>query len=159
MLTNLTNLAFDFTDMKNTTLKVSYKGQLLDEKNDIKKFDDLTDLETSLRDNLKRMCFDFMTPIQKAVIPYLKGGSDVMGCSETGSGKTIAFLLPIVTKMLKEGPPEAKQSQSATPVTLVLVPTRELAEQVYKEAKKLCHKTGINTVKIYGGVGHDRQLR
>ena len=47
-----------------------------------------------------------MTPIQKYVTPYIIQGNDVMGCSQTGSGKTIAFLLPIVEKMLSEGPPD-----------------------------------------------------
>lgn len=54
------------------------------------------------------MQFDKMTPIQKAVISYISKGSDVMGCAQTGSGKTIAFLLPIVNKMAMQGPPNVK---------------------------------------------------
>ena len=52
------------------------------------------------------MQFSSMTPIQKYVMPFIIEGHDVMGCSQTGSGKTIAFLLPIVEKMMKEGPPD-----------------------------------------------------
>ena len=47
-----------------------------------------------------------MTPIQKSVISYILQGKDVMGCAQTGSGKTIAFLLPIVNKMITQGPPD-----------------------------------------------------
>jgi superfamily II DNA/RNA helicase len=54
------------------------------------------------------MLFDKMTPIQKAVITYILDSNDVMGCAQTGSGKTIAFLLPIVNKMILQGPPNVK---------------------------------------------------
>ena len=50
------------------------------------------------------MKFDLMTPIQKYVLPVIAQGNDVIGCSQTGSGKTIAFLSPIVNKMMKDGP-------------------------------------------------------
>jgi superfamily II DNA/RNA helicase len=106
------------------------------------------------------MQFDQLTPIQKAVITWITEGHDVMGCSQTGSGKTIAFLLPILNKMMSEGPPEEYKYESVgCPVTLVLIPTRELAEQIYKEARKLTYQTGINPVKIYGGVNQDSQAR
>jgi ATP-dependent RNA helicase DDX3X len=141
-------------------LKVSYKGKDIFEKNDITNFDDLSDLDPRVKLNLKMMKFDLMTPIQKAVIPYMSRGYDVMGCSQTGSGKTIAFLLPVVNKMLKEGAPSENYDDAlARPVTLILIPTRELAEQIYKESRKLVHKTGINVVKIYGGVSHYTQIR
>jgi ATP-dependent RNA helicase DDX3X len=106
------------------------------------------------------MSFSLMTPIQKAVMPYLFKGHDVMGCSQTGSGKTLAFLLPIINKMLKDGPPEGERNDyGARPVTLILVPTRELADQIFKEARKILHKTGINIVKVYGGVSNMSQSR
>lgn len=106
------------------------------------------------------MNFNLMTPIQKAVMPYMFKGHDVMGCSQTGSGKTVAFLLPIVNKMIKEGPPPTRSYDStARPVTLILVPTRELADQIYKEARKLIHKSGMNIVKVYGGVSNISQSR
>src|SRR5690349_17562513 len=106
------------------------------------------------------MKFNLMTPIQKAVIPFLYEGHDVMGCSQTGSGKTIAFLLPVIHKMLKVGPPQDIRNEvSASPICLIIIPTRELAEQIYREARKLVHKTGINIVKVYGGVPHEGQIR
>lgn len=54
------------------------------------------------------MQFEKMTPIQKSVISYIIEGNDVMGCAQTGSGKTIAFLLPIINKMIFQGPPNVK---------------------------------------------------
>ena len=120
------------------------------------------DLDTKLQTNLEKMRFEKMTPIQRAVISYILEGNDVMGCAQTGSGKTVAFLLPIVNKMLSQGPPEVSTSTKracSIPVALILVPTRELAEQIYKEARKLISMTGINVVKVYGGVPHDSQIR
>ena len=116
----------------------------------------------SLQSNLKKMCFETMTPIQRAVIPFTFQNKDVMGCSQTGSGKTIAFLAPIINKMLEEGPPsedsELERGISA-PRALILAPTRELSEQIYKEARKLTHKTGIISAKAYGGVPIETQLK
>jgi ATP-dependent RNA helicase DDX3X len=101
-----------------------------------------------------------MTPIQKNVIPIISPGNDVMACSQTGSGKTIAFLAPIVNKMLNDGPPNVDlENYPSAPIALILIPTRELAEQIYKEARKLLHQTGIQITKIYGGVPHDSQIR
>jgi len=102
-----------------------------------------------------------MTAVQKAVAPYLFKGNDVIGCAQTGSGKTLSYLLPIINNMLQYGPPDdsgLKEGVSA-PVSLILVPTRELAEQVYKEARKILYNTGINIVKIYGGVPQGFQKR
>lgn len=106
------------------------------------------------------MKFTMMTPIQKAAIPFVSKGNDVMGCSQTGSGKTVAFLLPILNQLLKEGPPiDSNNENIAAPVTLILIPTRELADQIYKEARKLAHMTGLNVVKIYGGASPGDQIR
>jgi ATP-dependent RNA helicase DDX3X len=109
--------------------------------------------------NFDKMKFDLMTPIQKYVLPVISEGNDVMGCSQTGSGKTIAFLAPIVNKMMKEGPPQEVDNYPSSPVGVILIPTRELAEQIYREGRKLLHQTGIKITKIYGGVSHDSQLR
>jgi superfamily II DNA/RNA helicase len=61
------------------------------------------EIDNLLQANLKRMQFTNMTPIQKNVIPYIIQNKDVMGMAQTGSGKTIAFLLPILDEMLKNG--------------------------------------------------------
>jgi ATP-dependent RNA helicase DDX3X len=141
-------------------LKVLYRGKDVVDTNEMKTFEDFPDLDRTIAENLKRMKFNQMTPIQKAVMPYIIKGNDVMGCSHTGSGKTVAFLLPIITKMIREGPPSDELDNGiARPVTLILIPTRELADQIYKEARKLVHKTGITVVKVYGGVGQYNQIR
>jgi ATP-dependent RNA helicase DDX3X len=146
--------------LKSVDLKVVYRGRDVVDTNEMKTFEDFPDLDKTISENLRRMKFNLMTPIQKAVMPYIIKGNDVMGCSHTGSGKTVAFLLPIITKMLKEGPPvDDKNDGIARPVTLILIPTRELADQIFKEARKLVHKTGITVVKVYGGVGQYNQIR
>jgi ATP-dependent RNA helicase DDX3X len=61
--------------------------------------------------------------------------------------------------MLKEGPPPDDGFRGSAPITLVLIPTRELAEQIHKEARKLVHKTGISVVKVYGGVDYTSQIQ
>jgi ATP-dependent RNA helicase DDX3X len=106
-----------------------------------------------------------MTPIQKSTYSFLiddNDNKDILGCSQTGSGKTLAFLFPIINKMLNNGPPIIdniiNNNDISYPITLILTPTRELAEQIYKESRKLTFKTGINIVKIYGGTEYNKQL-
>jgi ATP-dependent RNA helicase DDX3X len=140
---------------------VSFKGEDVSEKAKFSLFKEI-ELNKQLQINLEKMQFSLMTPIQRAVISYILQGNDVMGCAQTGSGKTIAFLLPIVSKMITQGPPpetSGYKKPSSSPVALILVPTRELAEQIYKEARKTISMTGINVVKVYGGVPHDSQIR
>lgn len=145
--------------MTNSELKVYQNGVIVEEKENFSEFKELN-LNPSLMQNLQKMGFSQMTPIQKSVIPLLVKGKDVMGCAQTGSGKTISFLAPIINKMLQEGPPKESPSYGISlPVALILSPTRELAEQIYKEARKLLHKTGIIVVKVYGGVPIDTQIR
>ena len=127
------------------------------------------DFHPLLKNNLTLMKYDLMTPIQKVIIPYILEKKDCLGCAETGSGKTVSFLAPIISLLLKEGPPiedkellkqNSKYSNSCSyPVCLVLVPTRELAEQIYIESRKLLYKTGIVVSKCYGGVPFDGQMR
>ncbi len=147
--------------MENTKLKVYYKNREIAPENDFKKFSEIG-LEKKLKDNLDKMEFETMTPIQKFVIPYLMDKKDVMGCAQTGSGKTLAFLTPIINNMLQEEPPKTDADLPygvSAPIALILVPTRELSEQIYKEGRKILHKTGIIIVKTYGGVPIDSQMR
>ena len=88
-------------------------------------------------------------PVQSQAIPYLLAGRDLVIQARTGSGKTAAFLLP----MLERLDPTADRTQA-----LVLVPTRELARQVQRDAEMLWGDSGFRTVAVYGGVGYGPQI-
>jgi ATP-dependent RNA helicase DeaD len=109
----------------------------------------LADLPPLLRNAVERMGWDSLMPVQAKAIPYLREGRDLMVQSQTGSGKTGAFLLPTMERI----DPKLDRCQA-----LVLVPTRELARQVHEEAHEMTHDTGIRTVAVYGGVGYGPQL-
>jgi len=114
--------------------------------------------------NIELARYDKPTPIQKNSIPIIQGGRDLMACAQTGSGKTAAFLLPIISNLLKNPPPPAPAQRPGTrrvarPSCLVLAPTRELASQIHLEARKFAYKAGIRPVVVYGGADIGPQLR
>lgn len=90
------------------------------------------------------------TPIQQQAIPVVLQGRDVLGLAQTGTGKTAAFVVPILQRMIGRSGRKAK--------TLILSPTRELAEQTHQTINVLGKKTGLRSVSIYGGVGKGKQL-
>ncbi|MDD4356564.1 MAG: DEAD/DEAH box helicase [Smithellaceae bacterium] len=96
-----------------------------------------------------RASWTSLVPVQAKAIPYLLAGRDVMIQSRTGSGKTGAYLLPIMQKI---------DSRKNVDQALVLVPTRELALQVFREAQTLTAETELRTAVVYGGVGYAAQL-
>ena len=93
-------------------------------------------------------------PIQAATIPAAIGGMDVLGRGKTGSGKTVAFIVPLVTKLIAAGSMPRKPGK---PRALVLAPTRELADQIDRTANALAKSVGFYTACIYGGVPQRRQ--
>ncbi len=98
-----------------------------------------------------KMGFEEASPIQSETIPKLLAGSDVVGLSQTGSGKTAAFALPAIERV---------DVNVRGPQVLILCPTRELAMQVAEEVAKLAQfKRGVRELPIYGGQSYDRQLR
>ncbi len=98
-----------------------------------------------------RMGFEEASPVQSAAIPVLLTGRDVVGQSQTGSGKTAAFAIPLIEKV---------RGERRVPQALILLPTRELAMQVAEEVAKLAlFKKGVRELPIYGGASYDRQLR
>ncbi len=106
-------------------------------------------LSPELEKAIKKLGFEQASPIQAASIPVLMEGNDVVGQSQTGSGKTAAFAIPAIEKT----DPKLKAVQ-----VLVLCPTRELAVQVSEEVHKLaCYKRGIICLPIYGGQSYERQ--
>ncbi len=106
-------------------------------------------LSPFVRECCKRAGWNALTPVQAVTCPCILAGKDVMVQSRTGSGKTAAYLLPVLEKLDRQ--------KNACQV-LVLVPTRELASQVYKEASLLVGDSGIKIVSVYGGVGYKSQL-
>lgn len=94
--------------------------------------------------------FEEPTPIQQQAIPPILEGKDVMGLAQTGTGKTAAFMLPIIQR-LTQGPLKRVRA-------LIVAPTRELAEQIRETAVELSQNTKIKSVAIYGGVGKGPQV-
>ncbi|MFO7749261.1 MAG: DEAD/DEAH box helicase [Desulfobacteraceae bacterium] len=91
------------------------------------------------------------TPIQEKAIPPLLEGRDLLGLAQTGTGKTAAFVLPLLQKML-EGPKKRAR-------TLIVAPTRELAEQIHDNIETMAIATGLKSVVIFGGVGKQPQVK
>ena len=107
-------------------------------------------LSPELLKAIAKLGFEQAAPIQAAAIPVLMAGKDVVGQSQTGSGKTAAFAIPAIEKT----DPQLRAVQ-----VLILCPTRELAVQVCEEVHKLAFfKRGIHALPIYGGQSYDRQL-
>jgi len=100
---------------------------------------------------IKNAGYETATPIQEAAIPAALRGRDIIGTAQTGTGKTAAFVLPILNKLLA-GPRGA-------PRALIVTPTRELAEQINQVVHQLSVGTNLRSATIYGGVGADRQIK
>jgi ATP-dependent RNA helicase DeaD len=108
-------------------------------------------LRSELLRALAALGYEEPTPIQAAVIPVLLEGRDVLGQAATGTGKTAAFALPLLSRL-----PAGERGQG--PIALVLVPTRELAIQVSEAIHRYGAELGVRTVAIYGGQPIVRQL-
>ena len=100
----------------------------------------------SLRDGLTAMGFEKPTPIQEKAIPIILEGRDLIACAQTGTGKTAAFVLPILHKIAKEGP--RKESGVNT---LIIAPTRELAIQIDQQIEGFSYFTHASSIAVYGG--------
>jgi len=95
------------------------------------------------------------TPIQAATLPDSLAGRDVLGRGRTGSGKTYAFLVPLVARLVASGRP----AQARQPRALILAPTRELVNQIEEALKPLARVAGLTTQTIFGGVGQNPQVQ
>jgi ATP-dependent RNA helicase DeaD len=109
----------------------------------------MEELTPEMRDACDRAGWKTLVPVQAKSIPYFLAGQDMMVQSRTGSGKTGAYILPIIQKI---------NAQQNFAQALVLVPTRELALQVSREADMLTQGTNIRIAVVYGGVGYNAQL-
>ncbi|CAD6339087.1 unnamed protein product [Miscanthus lutarioriparius] len=119
--------------------------------------------------NVARCGYDNPTPVQRYAMPIVMAGRDLMACAQTGSGKTAAFCLPVVSGLVAApagggsgygyGRRDRGFDRVAKPRALVLAPTRELAAQINEEAKKFSFQTGLKVVVAYGGTPMYNQLR
>lgn len=143
-------------------------------------------LSSSLLENVLSMGYNSPTPIQEQSIPYVLNGLDIAGLAQTGTGKTAAFLIPLIERILRteqyiqnpsadifftDSSTEAEAIENSKSLKarvikdwkpnqffLVLLPTRELAEQVLENFNTLVKNLPIRGVSIYGGTGYDKQI-
>jgi len=115
-------------------------------------------LREHLLGNIKKSGYLKPTPIQKTAIPCVMANRDLMGCAQTGSGKTAAFLVPIIHKILEDGADPHTGEEPQKPEAIVVAPTRELAIQIKEEARKFSSGTVIKPVVAYGGTSVGFQL-
>jgi len=106
--------------------------------------------ESGLRDllktNVSKSGYERPTPIQRYAIPTILSGRDIMGCAQTGSGKTAAFLLPMINKIMEDPAVEPGR-----PNAIIVSPTRELAIQIFNEARKFALHSMVKVAIAYGG--------
>src|SRR5271167_3035840 len=103
-----------------------------------------------MKERLAHARFSTPTPVQAAAIPHALEGKDVLATSQTGTGKTLAFLIPIIEKLVKANEPKKLSA-------LVLVPTRELAMQVHEQFEKLRSRSMSPAALVIGGMPERRQ--
>ena len=113
------------------------------------------DLHPQLQDGLEAAGFSRTTPIQALTLPLALAGRDVAGQAQTGTGKTLAFLVTVVNRLLTK--PALAERKPEDPRALILAPTRELAIQIHKDAVKFGSDLGLKFALVYGGVDYDKQ--
>ena len=122
-------------------------------------------LPLKLMQNIEKAGFNKPTPVQKHSVPIVLAGRDLLSCAQTGSGKTCAFLFPIISKLLGQPAVETVDTHpelnalTTYPSVLILAPTRELSTQIYDESRKFTYRTGRRTVVLYGGADVKYQLK
>ncbi|CAG5120279.1 unnamed protein product [Candidula unifasciata] len=109
--------------------------------------------------NLQLANYEKPTPIQKYSIPVISAGRDLMACAQTGSGKTAAFLLPVLTALIKKGLTMDQHEEFQRPRAICVAPTRELALQIYNDCRKFAYQTEVRAVVLYGGTSVDYQMK
>ncbi|KAH8776950.1 P-loop containing nucleoside triphosphate hydrolase protein [Hyaloscypha finlandica] len=127
----------------------------------VKSFDD-AGLHPAMRENVTLAGYNVPTPIQQYVLPAIFKGHDVVACAQTGSGKTAAFLIPILSKLMgkakklaavRGNPALMREGERyrAEPLVLIVCPNRELATQIFDEARRFCYRTMLRPCVVYGG--------
>lgn len=113
------------------------------------------DLHPALLAGLEGAGFTRCTPIQALTLPVALTGRDVAGQAQTGTGKTLAFLVAVINRLLTR--PALAERKPEDPRALILAPTRELAIQIHKDAMKFASDLGLRFALVYGGVDYDKQ--
>ena len=120
--------------------------------------------------NVELCGYKVPTPIQAYVLPAVYENTDVIGIAQTGSGKTAAYLIPTISKLMGKAkklcaprPDLARgfargDGMRAEPLILVVVPTRELATQIFDEARRLCYRSMLRPCVVYGGAPSGEQM-
>jgi len=139
----------------------------------IKNWTDIKDLDAELHDTLKKkMGWKKPSPIQRYSVPLLSEGRDIMGCAQTGSGKTGGFSIPVVNRILADcltevvesdagsdaGSDDDRRKACCTPIALVCAPTRELVQQIQRDFVKLTKDTAVKVEYVVGGHAVRSQL-
>ncbi|KAG9250096.1 P-loop containing nucleoside triphosphate hydrolase protein [Emericellopsis atlantica] len=118
-------------------------------------------LHPAMLENIAMAGYKDPTPIQQYAIPAIVLNNDVIGIAQTGSGKTAAYMIPILSKLMGKAKkwagvrpdPGSQMAVTAEPLVLIIVPTRELAIQIFNEARKFCYRSMLRPAVVYGG-GH-----
>ncbi|KAL4918629.1 P-loop containing nucleoside triphosphate hydrolase protein [Aspergillus aurantiobrunneus] len=131
--------------------------------NPIKSFDD-AGLHPIMRQNINLCGYEFPTPIQAYAIPAVLTAHDLIAIAQTGSGKTAAFLIPVLSQLMGKAKKLAAPRPNlgagfdpmtdnvrAEPLVLIVAPTRELATQIFDEARRLCYRSMLRPCVVYGG--------
>jgi len=113
---------------------------------------DTLNLDARLLHGIRDLGWAETRSVQSGVIPLAMAGDDVIACAETGTGKTAAFLVPIIQRFLREGPVRTPATRA-----LILAPTRELAVQIEDQVQGLTYHTKISSIAVFGGVEMSKQ--
>lgn len=150
MFASAIHAGINFDNFDNSEVKVSGNG--CDKVQKMTTFQN-SKLREFLLTNVARSGYTKPTPIQKLSIPIIQAGRDLMGCAQTGSGKTAAFILPILDKILED----STILHVGRPQCLVIAPTRELVIQIFEEARKFAHTSFLKICLAYGGTASRHQ--
>jgi len=120
------------------------------------RFHDLK-LPNPLMHAISDLNFQYCTPIQSEILPSTLAGRDATGRAQTGTGKTAAFLITVITKIIRQ--PLRARPEKGTPRVLILGPTRELVMQIAAEARALAKYCSLNIVPVFGGMDYEKQRR
>jgi ATP-dependent RNA helicase RhlB len=115
------------------------------------------DLPDRLLHAIYDLGFEYCTPIQAEIFPSTLSGKDASGRAQTGTGKTAAFLITVITRILNS--PIQGKGKPGTPRILILAPTRELVLQISEEARQLSKYCALRTVSVFGGMDYEKQRK